>query len=222
MEHVDVQQYIESTVLIILIHAGFIILLFLQDVMRYKSVPEILMGVGMIFLLLQMLIITNLIIDFPTDIHHNKRGNLIESVFFWLQIELVSVCSLVFSNVCFLTLRACIRHKVDNSSEKKILYAYFEGGDSIIAIKKHLQMFNSQWVPFLVACLVWTPDFVGVWQIECLRVTTSCAGLLQTLLTFVHWKKGPLRWQLYAPILFQAIYIINYLVLPTINVVTSI
>lgn len=72
---------------------------------------------------------------------------------------MVSIAALVLSNVVFLAIRGCVRHKVDNSSEKSSNQNQFAGVDSIIAIRKHLQMFNSTWVPTIVAFLVYSPWF---------------------------------------------------------------
>jgi hypothetical protein len=126
--------------------------------MRYSIVGQVMTFFGMVFLLLQLLIIANLMTIFPLDIwgalNHGLIGYPDAAVFFWLEIELTCICSLFASNMVFLMIRVLIRHKVDNSSDKNDRSSSAVASDSILSIKKYLQMFNSMWVPFIVSIFV--------------------------------------------------------------------
>jgi len=45
--------------------------------------------------------------------------------------------------------------------------------------------------------------------------------MFQTLVTFIHWKKGPEWWTKYSAYIFTAVYFSNYLVFPILNVIVA-
>ena len=83
---------------------------------------------------------------FPFNVWESYQIGLfpdnIMAIFFWLNLELVGIAGLVISNIVFLMIRSCVRHKVSLTQGIKD-EVQIAGTDTIIAIKPYVQMFNS-------------------------------------------------------------------------------
>lgn len=101
----------------------------------------------------------------------------------WIMIEIANVTGLVITNIAFLMLRSCARHKVtfDNSSGKDEL----PNTETVIALKPLINSFNSVWIPFLVAVSVKT--YWYTWFMRSIYAVATINALFSTILIFVHW-----------------------------------
>lgn len=78
----------------------------------------------MIFVLTIMLFVTNLLQALPpSPLNHFEHGNpegydgADLAFIIWLRIEFVNVVGLTISNVIFMMIRSCLRHKVTTTSK---------------------------------------------------------------------------------------------------------
>jgi hypothetical protein len=141
------QEYNMQLYIITGVHGLLMIQLFFADVLNIKSVQTLTMGSGMLLSLLLLLMIAKMIYGFPADIwtlynSDKKRYNGVVSGYFWLWIELASIAGLLFSNILFLFIRSCFRHKV-TSTEKMTAGSQVAGVDSVYAVREYVQMFVS-------------------------------------------------------------------------------
>ena len=95
------------------------VVLFLTDYLKMTHLSSLKMALSMILLLLEILLLEALLWNFPYhiyDTYYNSqyRAGVINALTqeYWIFIELVNAAGLIITNVLFLFMRSCCRHKV--------------------------------------------------------------------------------------------------------------
>lgn len=137
----------------------------------------------------------------------------------WLMLEEVFWVSVVFSNILFLAIRSCTRHKIQLDKVPQRLQ--LPGVDTIVAIKDVAGDFNSHSIPLFMS---WAVIFDSwYYPILVIRFANLISVILITILIFVSWKKGGPAW--WGPIshkVFFVLLLVDYLVIPLIVILTTI
>jgi hypothetical protein len=157
----------------------------------------------------------------PQPFNWELADSGLSSVMIWFEIEWLVFIGTVLSNMLFLALRTCMRHKIqlDQVPERKQL----PGVDTIIAIQEVANAFNAQYVPMIVSMfLFFQPNNTNTgtlyWQLTFIAATQLVSCFCITFLIFVHWKKGPDWYLKYSHKVFFILLLLNYLILPGLNV----
>jgi hypothetical protein len=125
-------------------------------------------------------------------------------------IEISNVTGLVITNIAFLMLRSCLRHKLtfDYSNGKDQL----PNTETVAALKPLINSFNSVWIPWFVAITVDT--YWRTWFMRSIYAVASINAFFSTILIFVHWQKGPQWYTRISPYFFYGMTMFAYLISP--------
>ena len=97
--------------------------------------------------------------------------------------------------------------------------------DTIIAIKDNADAFGAAFIPFLISTYLYsqpnnaTGDSQIKGQLVAILVFNVVSVFCITFLAFVEWKKGPKWYVKVSPIIFFALILINFLIVPIVNIV---
>lgn len=99
--------------------------------------------------------------------------------------------------------------------------------DTIIAIQEVANAFTAQYIPLVVSCyLFFQPNDTNngklFWTLQVILTSNIISGGCITFLIFVNWKKGPDWWLKISHFVFYVMLLMNYIIVPLINVLISI
>lgn len=146
-----------------------------------------------------------------------------KSSYLWLIIEQLVFISTLVSNMVFIAIRTCVRHKLqlDLIDEKRQL----PNVDTIIAASEVANAFNAQFVPWAVNNFLsfspTTKDQKGdlAFELQTILASNYISLFAITFLIFAPWKKGPECYLKFSPVLFYSMMYLNYVILPLFNFV---
>lgn len=145
-------------------------------------------------------------------------------MFLFLEVEWAVFIGTIFSNVLFLALRSCIHHKIqlDQIPVRRQLPTI----DTIIATQEASNAFGAQIIPLIVSIYMYIqPNSTESDPINFLQVVILVSNVVSacciTFLIFVSWKKGPEWWLNISPYFFFVALVINYLIIPIMNILLS-
>lgn len=110
--------------------------------------------------------------------------------YLWLIIEWLAILGIMITNIVFLILRSCFRHKLqlDKVPAKKQI----PNQDTILALKMLINIYMSFQVPCIITTYLARLNIhFDFWWIN-LGTNLENLGILFVL--FVHWRKGPECW----------------------------
>jgi hypothetical protein len=144
-----------------------------------------------------------------------------KSSYLWLIIEQLVFIGTLVSNMMFIAIRSCVRHKLNLNmiEERKQL----PNIDTIIAISEVANAWNAQFVPWAVNnFLSFSPttrnekgDLAVQLQIILASNYLSLAAI--GFMVFVPWKKGPEWYLKVSPYIYKTMIYLNYVILPGLN-----
>lgn len=179
---------------------------------------------GMLIMILLIQEITNIMYVFPQPIDWIHAPYQAVGCYIWLELEWMIFSATLISNVVFIMVRSCVRHKIqlDQVPERKQL----PNVDTIIAIKEVVDAFCAQLVPFFVSMLIFfQPNGTNTgqlfWQLELILVSNLLSVAAISFLVFVHWKKGPRWWKAISHKVFTVLLLTNYIFIPGTNILVS-
>lgn len=195
------------------------------EIYKVKAMNEVSMAAGLVLNLLWIVILSKMWWQFPYGWFSQFKfldGNLVPidgylfnidvalSTEMWIFIEIANVCGLKVTNILFLAIRSCTRHKVtfDKIEDRDEL----PNTETIKALKPVINSFNSAWIPVVVAFSVKTDKVI--WVQESIYFVSIVSAIFVTIMIFVHWQKGPAWYTRISPYLFYGIAIFTYVVSP--------
>lgn len=208
------------------IHVMMIVVNVCTEYLKIKSMNSISMAVGMVGNLVWVIIASNLWWQFPNEFfkrfwsydsytYELPDGRIVNittamSLEMWCMIEIMNVAGLVLTNILFMMLRSCVRHKLtfDNQDGKTVL----PNTETVAALRPLINAFNSVWIPVLIIYFV--QDHWYGWFTTTVKVTTLLNALSATFVMFVHWQKGPAWYRKFSPYLFFGILMFVYVLSP--------
>jgi hypothetical protein len=207
------------------IHFAELCITICTEYFKIQAMNAVSMAAGMILNLLWIIVLTRLWYTIPynffQDYWHldNKsitlpdgkvaKLNVALAINTWIFVEMINCCGLVFTNIWFLMIRSCARHKLtfDKGASNELA-----DSETIDALKPLINSFNSTWVPFLVCVLFHAHTHTFV--MKNVYFSTTINAIISLVLIFVHWQKGPPMYKKYAPYFFFGGVIFTWVLSP--------
>jgi hypothetical protein len=167
---------------------------------------------GLVLVIEQLVIVTEILGYYPQPYNPERLRSIANDYFLLMIIEWVNIVGTIASNINFLLLRSCCRHKVqfDKLPQKK----QSPNVDTTIAIKQVLNIFISFAVPSYVCLTMSCLDYYFHWFWTDMGAYVSHFGI--SFAIFCHWRKGPSWWLKIAPIFMFVLIFSIYVFIPVV------
>jgi hypothetical protein len=113
------EEFVRNMIIIMTCHGILMIQLFCTDFLKIKAIQSFTIILGMTLVLTQLILVCNMLSTFPLDMWDDYLFQKVDAeayaLFFWCKFEITCISGLIASNILFLAIRSCVRHKVSQS-----------------------------------------------------------------------------------------------------------